>query len=112
MFKTYEYQLWAGIAGVSEGLGQVWRDVDGVYVCLQVDSVDIWIQDPRQQRGTASATSGLTVWLILEEFAHFFFGWGEHGWFLYQRTCSSSIIIKQRKANEKPVAYWIQLFTM
>lgn len=35
------------------------------------DSVDIWIQDPRQQRGTASATSGLTVWLILEEFAQF-----------------------------------------
>lgn len=34
------------------------------------------------------------------------------GWFLYWRICSSSIIIKQRKTNEKPVAYWIQLFTM
>lgn len=45
--------------------------MDGVYVCLQVDSVDIWIQDPKQEGGTASATSGLTVWLILEEFAQF-----------------------------------------
>lgn len=50
--------------------------MEGVYVCLQVDSVDIWIQDPRQEGGTASATSGLTVWLILEEFAQF----GGGGW--------------------------------
>lgn len=46
----------------------------GRSLCLpSSDSVDIWIQDPRQQRGTASATSGLTVWLILEEFVQF---WG------------------------------------
>lgn len=50
--------------------------MEGVYVCLQVDSVDIWIQDPKQEGGTASATSRLTVWLILEEFAQFGGGGG------------------------------------
>lgn len=54
---------------------------------------------------------GLQFDSFLEEFAHFLRE-GEPGWFLYRRTCSSSIILKQRKANEKPVAYWIQLFTM
>lgn len=56
--------------------------MDRVYVCLQVDSVALWNQDPRKQKGTASATSELTVWLILEEFAQFFLGGGLAGFFI------------------------------